>query len=152
MHEIRMPEGTVEKEDLTHISTRAMPLQTHADIDDFIENVKERLEAHIDKYTSKGSNWVVASIEHIALRLVRYRLLRGGAPSFTLPKELMNKMCVLNIESGEQDCLKYAIVASLHHEEIDNANRHRNRRNNYDQFMDRYDFSDMHFPATALDL
>ena len=59
MHKIRMPEGTVEKDDLTHISTRAIPLQTHTDIDDFIENVKERLEAHIDKYTSKGSNWVV---------------------------------------------------------------------------------------------
>ena len=86
MHKIKMPEGTVEKEDLTHMSTRAMPLQTRNDIDEFIDNVKEKLESHIDKYTSKGSNWVVAGIEQIALRLVRYRLLRGGAATFTLPR------------------------------------------------------------------
>ena len=151
MHKIKMPEGTVEKEDLTHMSTRAMPLQTRNDINEFIDNVKEKLERHIDKYTSKGSNWVVASIEQISLRLVRYHLLRGGAASFTLPKELASKQCVLNIESRDEDCLKYAIVAGLHHEEIGDQHN-RNRRNNYERFMDRYDFRDITLPATAMDL
>ena len=118
MHKIKFPEGTVEKEDPTHMSTNAMPLQTHADINEFINNVKEGLEAHIENFVNKGSQWIVGSIEQIALRLVRYRLFKGGAATFKVPQELAVKKCVLNIESREEDCLKYAIIASIHHEEI----------------------------------
>ena len=78
MHKIKFPEGTVEKEDVTHMSTNAMALQTRNDIEEFITNVKDGLEKHIEKYTSNGSNWIVGSIEEISLRLVRYRLLKGG--------------------------------------------------------------------------
>ena len=88
MQKIRLLDGTVEMEDPTHMSVNAMALQTRGDIDEFITNVREGLETHIENYTSKGSNWIVGSIEEIALRLVRYRLLKGGAATFKVPQEI----------------------------------------------------------------
>jgi hypothetical protein len=55
---------------------------------------------------------------------------------------------VLNVEAQGNECFKYAIVASLHHEEIEDQHN-KSRRNFYDRFFQRYDFSTVHFPATA---
>jgi hypothetical protein len=46
----------------------------------------------------------------------------------------------------------YAVVASLHHGELDDGNRNRNRRPQYDQFLERYNFNGIKFPATAEDV
>ena len=150
MHKINISDGSIEREDYTHFSSYSMPIQSSDDINDFLDDVMIKLGAHIDNYTSKGSNWVVAAIEEIALRLVKYKVLKGGADKFELPNELLNKKCVLNIESKENECAKWAIIASLHHEEVDQHNK--NRRANYEQFVNQYDFSTMKYPATVEDL
>src|SRR5271163_3502959 len=136
MQKINVTDGSVEKEDVCYFTNKATPIQTEADITTFIDNYGKKLDASIEKFTTKGSNWVVASIDNISLRLVKYRLLRGGAAgSFELPPELTNKKCVLNIDSSNNECFKYAVVAGLHHGEIaDNKNRH----NNYVPFMENY--------------
>ena len=58
-----------------------------------------------------------------------------------------------HIEAQENQCFKYAVVASLHFNEIDNANGHgnRHRRPQYDKFLERYNFNGIKFPATAED-
>ena len=126
------------------------PIQIKEKIADFLDNVGKKLDSGIEKYTSKGSNWVVANIENISLRLVKYRLLRGAANNFQLPPELSLKQCVLNIETTNERCFKYAIIAALHHEEVDVY--HKNRRTNYDRFINQYDFTAVNFPSTAADI
>src|SRR5258707_13098616 len=118
MYKINLLDGSVEKEDNVHFSTKAAPIQIKEEISDFLDNVGKKLDSGIEKYTSKGSNWVVANIENISLRLVKYRLLRGAANNFQLPPELTLKQCVLNIETTNERCFKYAIIAALHHEEV----------------------------------
>src|SRR2546428_8888132 len=145
MQKIGIESGKVEQEDRTHLSTKAMPIQCEAETDDFIEDVRRKLEKHIEKYTTKGSNWTVAAIEEIAVRIVKYRLLRGGVSNFKMPPELIGKYCVLNIESKSKNCIKYAIIASLHHKEAAQQ-RDKNRHTNYDPFFPQYDFTGMEFP------
>src|SRR5258707_11991723 len=95
------------------------PIQIKEKIADFLDNVGKKLDSGIEKYTSKGNNWIVANIENISLRLVKYPLLRGGVNNFQLPPELAVKQCVLIIETNNDECFKYAIIAALHHEEVD---------------------------------
>src|SRR5277367_2143446 len=147
MMKINIADGKVDKEDVCYFTTKAAPIQTEADITAFIDNIGKKLDSGIEKYTTNGSNWVVAGIDNIALRLVKYKLLRGGAAAtFQLPPELAKKKCVLNIDSQNNECFKYAIIAALHHHEIAD---YKNRRTNYEPFMERYDFSTVRFPATA---
>src|SRR5277367_194242 len=133
MRKINFSTGEVEKEDTVYFSNRAVPIQSRFEIDDFIDNVKQKLEADLEKYTSKGSNWIVGNIENISLRLVKYRLLRGGAANFQLPPKLAAKTCLLNINTADNECFKYAVVAGLPHGEIDQHNK--NRRFQYDQYI-----------------
>ena len=81
---------------------------------------------------------------------VKYRLLRGGAANFQLPTKLAAETCVLNIDSTENECFKYAVVAGLYHHEIDQHNK--NRRAQYDGFFQQYDFSTVKYPATVEDI
>ena len=85
MQKINITDGTVEKEDVCYFTNKVTPLQAEADINSFIDDIGKKLDSSIEKFTTKGSNWVVASIENISLRLVKYRLLQGGAANFTLP-------------------------------------------------------------------
>jgi len=152
MHKVNFADGTVDKEDAVYFSHRAVPIQSESEIDEFLERVRTKLEADIEKYTNKSSIWIIHNIENISPRLVKYRLLRGGAANYILPQELAAKKCVINIGAPNNECFKYAIVAALHHEQIDDGNRHKNRRTNYDTFFHNYNFNNVNFPATVQDI
>src|SRR5271156_6647352 len=150
MYKVDIPTGRVLEEDFTYSSTKVTAIQSRDEIHDFLDYVQRKLEAHIEKFTSKGSGWIVGGINEIAVKLVKYQLCGGGASKFVLPDKLANKKCVLNIEtSNDQDCFKYAIVASLHHAEIDD---NKSRRVKYDPFLAQYDFTNLKFPATDAEI
>jgi hypothetical protein len=152
MHKVNLADGTVDVEKTFFFNTKATPIQSDTDIDDFISKIQEKLDYQIDKFTNQGSNWVVASIDYVKISLVRYKLLRGGAENFIVPRELLSKKCILNIKVEGMECFKYAIIASLHHEEINDQHRHKNRKENYTPFIEQYDFSNINFPASANDI
>ena len=77
-------------------------------------------------------------------------MLSGSANKFQFPTELANKKCVLNIETANNDCFKYAIIASLHHSEVDQHNK--SRQSNYLQLFSQYDFTGINSPSTAADI
>ena len=151
MHKIYISNGKVMQEDRSHFSSKATPIQVEADIEEFLQDVSEKLTIHIDRFTQKGSNWIVAAIEQVSIHLVKYKLLKGGASDgFELPKDLANKKCVLNIElKDDNSCLKFAIVAAIHHGEIQH---NKVRRHLYEKFLPNYDFSTISYPATTEDL
>ena len=156
MHKINITDGSVEKEDYSYFSSKAVPIQTEEDIDDFIDQIYNKLEAHIDKFLRKGSNWIVADVEQIAIRFVKYNILSGSgnkssSSSFTIPPELLAKKCIINIDSNgnQNDCFKWAIIVSLHHSSISDQ---KHRLAKYHCFENLYNFKDIKFPATVEDI
>ena len=112
MHKINFATGKVEKEDFTYVSIKARPIQTRAEIHDFLDYVQTKVDSHIEKFKSKGSFWVVGGIKEILVKLVRYRLFKGGAERFHMPLQLAAK-ATLNIDTtNELYCFQYAILAS----------------------------------------
>ena len=149
MQKVNLEDGTVDMEKPFYFLTKATPIQCNTDIEDFINHIQAKLEKEIDKFTNQVSNWIVASINYVKLSVVKYHAFRGGASNFVVPPELAAKKCVINIEAERQECFKYAVVASLHFEEVIN---HRHRKIKYDNLIQRYDFSNIDFPATANDI
>ena len=152
MQKVNISDGNVDEEKTLFFTTKATPIQTATDIHDLVDSVQRRIEKEIERYTSHGSNWIVASINNVKLCLSRYRTIGGGADNFVLPAELAAKKCVLNIPTEGERCFMYAVVADLHFQEIDDGNRNRTRRPQYDQFVARYNFDNINFPSTAEDV
>jgi len=149
---INISDGSVEKEDYSYFSNTATPIQTEQCVEMFLNDTKNALSEHVDKFTRKGSNWIVQSIDFLCVRVVRYRLMKGGANNFKLPPELTRKQCVINVDVDFQQCLKYAIIVALHYDDIDNTQRNAHIRGLYDQFLDRYNFEGLQFPSTVADI
>ena len=152
MHKINISDGNVDEEKTFFFSTKATPIQTATDIYDLVDSTQSKVEKAIEKYTSVGSNWIVYSINSVKLCLVRYRVLKAGVDNFVVPAELAAKKCVINIHTEGERCFMYAVVASLHFQEIDDGNRNRTRRQRYDEFVARYNFTNIGFPSTAEDV
>ena len=152
MHKINITDGSVEKEDVCHFSCKAMAVQSVEDIVDFIDMLYNKLEAHIDKFVKKGSNWIVADVEEIAIRIVKYNILKGASASssFKVPQQLINKRCILNINGTRQnDCFKWAVIVSLHHHQ---QSSHKNLLTKYYCYESLYNFDNIKFPATVEDI
>ena len=93
MHKINILDGTVDKEENIYFTNKAASIQVKEDIADFLINVGKKLDQGIEKYTSKGSNWIVSNIENIKLHFIKYRLLWGGANKFLCqPNSLKNSV------------------------------------------------------------
>src|SRR5438552_3226578 len=73
----------------------------------------------IDKYSKEGSGWVLDHIISFKLRLYRFRL-NYGRHKTDIPIELSTKRCVINIACT--NCFKWAILAAMHHQEVNNKN------------------------------
>ena len=69
----------------------------------------------LEKWTQRGSGWVVDRVETLWLDIARYKPLRGGS-YIPLPAEVAKKnrggMAVLNIKNKGDDCLTYVIRAA----------------------------------------
>ena len=69
---INFSDGTVEKEDSSYMSTNARPIVIEDSIEKLIDNIKADLGDKIENYTSRGSNWIVADIKTLIVKLVAY--------------------------------------------------------------------------------
>jgi hypothetical protein len=155
MHKINITDGSVEKEDLCHFSCKAISVQSVEDVTDFVDTLYNKLDEHIDKFVRKGSNWIVADVEQIAIRIVRYNILKGASSSasFKIPQFLINKKCIININgTTPNDCFKWAVIVSLHHHEHQQVGSRKDRLNKYRCFESLYNFDNIKFPATVEDI
>ena len=69
-YKINFIDGSVEKEDVSYMSTTATLIQNKADIDELIINSIAKLDEDIESFTNKGSNWIVQEIKTLIVKLV----------------------------------------------------------------------------------
>ena len=62
----------------------------------------------------KGSGWVLDKIMVAYVNVARYQPLRGGT-YLPLPANLAKKKAIINLESRDNQCLKWALRAALFH-------------------------------------
>ncbi|GBM21452.1 hypothetical protein AVEN_161062-1 [Araneus ventricosus] len=67
------------------------------------------LEA-VDEFIRRGSGWILDKIVHFELCVAKYQPLRASSYSI-LPKKLVDKNAVLNIQNEDQKCLVWCLIA-----------------------------------------
>ena len=77
-------------------------------LNQFIDEVKGEIEA----WSRRGSGWVIDEVLEAFINVAQYQPLRGGS-YMELPKKLKNKKAILNIQNRGNQCLRWAIRATL---------------------------------------
>ena len=79
-----------------------------ATLDEAISHLLELLE----KWTQRGSGWVVDQVQPLWLDTARYQPLRGSA-YIPLPAAVRSKKAVVNVKNKDDHCLRWALRSAL---------------------------------------
>ena len=65
----------------------------------------------LEKWTQRGSGWIIDRVEALWLNIARYQPLRGGS-YIQLPVAVLNKKAVINLKNKDDHCLRWALRAA----------------------------------------
>ena len=66
----------------------------------------------LEKWTQRGSGWVVDRVQTLWLDIARYQPLRGGS-YIPLPAAVRAKKAVINVNNRDDHCLRWALRVAL---------------------------------------
>ena len=116
------------------------------DLNDVYEDLCESLlqQFEIVQNSLKKSDYVFRRIYEMTYHCHKVDLIRGSS-YIDLPKWVKDKHCCINPKNRRDDkCFQYAVVAALHHAEIDS---HPERIENLEPFINRYNWDGITFPT-----
>ena len=67
----------------------------------------------LEKWTQRGSGWVVDQVKTLWIDIARYQPLRGSS-YVPLPLEVQSKKAVINVKNKDDHCLHWALRSALH--------------------------------------
>ena len=71
-----------------------------------------RIQETLEKWTQRGSGWVVDQVLTLWLDIARYQPLRGGS-YIPLPAVVRLKKAVVNVKNKDDHCLRWALRSAL---------------------------------------
>ena len=79
-----------------------------AEINEVLDKAFPHILETLEKWTQRGSGWVVDHISTLWLDIARYQPLRGGS-YIPLPAAVKNKKAVVNVKNTDDQCLRWAL-------------------------------------------
>ena len=109
----------------------------------FLKRYQEGLETKM-----RGSSFTFERIDLLKYDLHKISLNRGSS-YIKSPEQIKNKGVTINSKNTkDNNCFQYAIIASLHHNNIDH---HPERISNLRPFINNYNWKDIAFPVNSKD-
>ena len=105
------PDGT---EEFTNpvLRHKQKALLQASEIKEALDKAKPHLLELLEKWTQRGSGWVVDRVQTLWLDIARYQPLRGGS-YIPLPAAVKNKRTVVNVKDKDDHCLRWALRLGL---------------------------------------
>jgi hypothetical protein len=114
-----------------------------SDAEDFdLARIIATVNARIDNFNQRGSNWQVERIIRCHLNFVPYRPTQGLS-YFETPKVIGDKKCTINVQNSDNKCFLYAILAQTH---AVAHNQHRERVGHYLPHLNTLNTDGIEFP------
>lgn len=129
-----------------HIHTKAKELSIGEDRHVFYVNACREMRDKIEILENRGSGWNINRINKLFMNQTRVRPL-AGASYMPLPDWIANKNAIINIQSNDNQCFKWSVLAHLHP-----AERNTNRVTHYRQYENELDFKGFEFPFKVSDI
>ena len=105
------PDGSEEYSDpvLRH---KQEAILHNSEIEGALNQAFSTIQETLEKWTQRGSGWVVDRVEVLWLDIARYQPIRGGS-YIPLPAVVRLKKAVVNIENKDDHCLRWPLRSAL---------------------------------------
>ncbi|VDI42200.1 Hypothetical predicted protein [Mytilus galloprovincialis] len=120
-------------------------LTQSSDLELEITFMMEKVKENMSKYMREGSGWTFGHIEKLEIHLSKFKPLKGGS-FIPTPSALAKKKAIVNVKNEDDRCFQWAVLAALHHEEVDQKNP--NRVAQYKKWVDELKFEGIDFPVS----
>ena len=82
------------------------------DVSNLYKTMTDKMLESFAKYLQNGSNWVFDSIKELQLNTAKYEPLSGSS-YIKLPKALVDKKAIINMQNDDNQCFKWCITRAL---------------------------------------
>ena len=82
------------------------------DVSELYESAVDKMLESMANFQRLGSNWLFASIVHLAIYTVKYEPIRGSS-YIMLPAKLADKKAIVNLKNEDNECFKWAVTRAL---------------------------------------
>ena len=105
------PDGSEEYTDpvLRHMQEAILQ---NSEIEGALNQAFPTIKETLEKWTQRGSGWVVDRVEVLWLDIARYQPLRGGS-YIPLPAAVRLKKAVVSVKNKDNHCLRWALRLAL---------------------------------------
>jgi len=125
------------------ITTRNYELFRSSDLQEWYElRVVEPTLASLEEFQERDSGWALSRIINLLININKYNPLHAGC-YIELPREIKLKKAVINIQSIDNACFAWSVVAALHP-----AERNSERESSYPHYTSVLNLKDIEFPMT----
>ena len=120
-------------------------LTQSSDLELEITIMMEKVKESMSNYMREGSGWTFGHIESLEIHLNHFKPLKGGS-FIPTPSVLAKKKAIINVKNKDDRCFQWAVLAALHHEEVDQKNS--NRVAQYKKWEGELKFEGIEFPVS----
>ncbi|XP_072757729.1 uncharacterized protein [Anoplolepis gracilipes] len=125
------------------INTRNCELLHTSDLREWYERrVVEPILASLEEFQERDSGWALSRILNLIVNINKYNPMRAGC-YVQLSRKIIVKRAVVNVQSKDNACFAWAVVAALYP-----AERYTHRQSSYPHYTTVLNFQDIEFPVT----
>ncbi|KYM96918.1 hypothetical protein ALC62_12413, partial [Cyphomyrmex costatus] len=108
----------------------------------YVSRVVEPILASLEKFQERDSGWALSRILNLTMNANKLNPLRAEC-HIKLPEKIMLKREVINVQSKDNACFAWSVVAALHSTES-----HVERESSYPHYSSVLNLTDIEFPMT----
>ncbi|KYM95371.1 hypothetical protein ALC62_13985, partial [Cyphomyrmex costatus] len=108
----------------------------------YVSRVVEPILASLEEFQERDSGWALSRILNLNVNANKLNPLRAGC-HIKLPREIMLKRAVINVQSKDTACFAWSVVAALHP-----AKKNVERKSSYPHYLSVLNLTGIEFPVT----
>ena len=146
--------ATGEREESTKLFRSACePILITDDLPSYLHRCSSLIKVQIEQYERMGSGWIYEKFKCSHLELAKYNPLSGSG-KMVIPKKVKDMKSVLSIQSPDNKCFLYSVIAGLLNLEnkLPNSDRHTCRYTRYLEHLHMVNESNLKYPIRIKDI
>ena len=108
--------GEVTAEEQASFNSRQESIFGSKDLEEVYERMVGKMLVGFATYLKNGSGWMLKKVIRLDITLSRLRPLRGSS-HIPLPKRILKRKALINMENKDEECFKWAVTRALNHVE-----------------------------------
>ena len=132
-------------EEKPYFNTKKQTLTNEVEITNFLETTQQEIVNKIERWISKGSAWIIKSVDGHFINVAKYRPLKGSS-YIPLPEELRHPAKgIINIKNNDDECFRWCHIRHLLPQ-----NKDPQRIKKCDKkYVEKLDYSGIEFPVSV---